>query len=62
MRMFILTIVLSVAICGTATAQYLGNYTANPILTPAPPQPPGTFSNRLGTTFNSPKLYDSRGG
>jgi hypothetical protein len=62
MRTFILTIALSVAICGTATAQYLGNYTANPYLPPAPPQPPGTFSNPYGTTFNSPKLYDSQGG
>jgi hypothetical protein len=62
MRTFILAIALSVAICGAAAAQYLGNYTANPVFPPAPPQPPGTFSNPLGTTFNSPKLYDRRGG
>ena len=62
LRTFILAIALSMAICGTATAQYLGNYTANPYLPPAPPQPPGTFSNPYGTTFNSPKLFDNQGG
>jgi hypothetical protein len=44
-----------------AQAQYLGNYTANPYLPPAPPQPPGTFSNPFGTFGNSPRLYDSQG-
>jgi hypothetical protein len=62
MATFILAILLSVTICGAATAQYLGNYTANPYLPPAPPQPPGTFSNPYGTTLNSPRLYDSQGG
>ena len=61
MRTFILALVFSVAFCGTIPAQYLGNYTANPYLRPAPPQPPGTFSNPYGTTFNSPKLIDNQG-
>jgi hypothetical protein len=30
-------------------------------LPPAPPQPPGTFSNPYGNSFNSPKLYDGQG-
>src|SRR5262249_42233762 len=45
-----------------ARAQYLGNYTANPYLPPAPPQLPGTFSNPYGNSYNSPQLYDSQGG
>lgn len=53
----------AILICaGTAQAQYLGNYTANPMLPPAAPQPPGTFNNPYGSDFNSPKLYDSQGG
>jgi hypothetical protein len=40
----------------------MGNYTANPFLPPPPPQPPGTFSNPYGTTYNSPRLFDSQGG
>jgi hypothetical protein len=61
MRTFILAIVLSVTICGAAATQYLGNYTANPFLPPAPPQPPGTFTNPYGSSFNNPRLYDGRG-
>jgi hypothetical protein len=30
-------------------------------MTPAPPQPPGTFNNRYGNDSNSPKLFDSQG-
>jgi hypothetical protein len=56
----IATIVFTITIAA-AHAQYLGNYTANPYLPPAPPQPPGTFSNPYGTTFNSPKLFDNQG-
>jgi hypothetical protein len=48
-------------IVGAAHAQYMGNYTANPFLPPAPPQPPGTFTNPYGTSFNSPRLYDGQG-
>src|SRR5215469_15496089 len=62
MRAIVLAISLWLGVCGVAGAQYLGNYTANPYLPPAPPQPPGTFPNPYGTTFNSPKLYDSQGG
>jgi hypothetical protein len=52
---------LVIASLNTASAQYLGNYTANPYLPPAAPQPPGTFNNPYGSDFNSPKLYDSQG-
>jgi len=45
----------------SAHAQYMGNYTANPYLPPAPPQPPGTFNNPYGTSTNSPHLYDNQG-
>jgi len=50
-------------LCGitSAAAQYLGNYTVNPVLPPAPPQLPGTFNNPFGNTQNSPHLYDSQG-
>jgi hypothetical protein len=44
-----------------ANAQYLGNYTANATLPPAPPQLPGTFNNPFGNNNNSPQLYDSQG-
>jgi hypothetical protein len=44
-----------------AHAQYMGNYTANPFLPPAPPQPPGTFTNPYGTGSTSPHLYDGQG-
>jgi len=44
-----------------ACAQYMGNFTANPYLPPASPQPPGTFNNPYGNSFNSPKLYNSQG-
>jgi len=62
MRMIAIAAVVLLMAIGAAHAQYMGNYTANPFLPPAPPQPPGTFSNPYGTTFNSPKLYDSQGG
>jgi hypothetical protein len=45
----------------TATAQYMGNLTANPSLPPAPPRPSDTFNNPFGTGATSPKLYDSQG-
>ncbi len=61
------TILLAIALLAfgyvTAEGQYLGNYTANPYVgPPALPQPPGTFTNPYGNSFNSPKLYDSQGG
>jgi hypothetical protein len=62
MRAFIIGLLLSIMLGGAAAAQYLGNYTANPYLPPAAPQPPGTFSNPYGNSFNSPKLFDSQGG
>ena len=43
-------------LAGGAHAQYMGNYTANPSLPPAPPQPPGTFSDPYGTDSTSPHL------
>src|SRR5262249_12957078 len=46
----------------SAGAQYLGNYTINPTLPPAPPQMPGTFNNPYGNSSNSPQLFDSQGG
>jgi hypothetical protein len=61
---FALALAAGLATAVTATgaeAQYLGNYTANPYLAPAPPQPPRTFNNPYGTSFNSPRLYDSQG-
>jgi hypothetical protein len=45
----------------SAQAQYLGNYTSNPYLPPAPSQPPGIFNNQYGNSSNSPHLYDSQG-
>ena len=60
MRWFLILIALLV-VQGSATAQYLGNFTANPSLPPAAPQPPGTFSNPFGTGLDSPKLYDGEG-
>jgi hypothetical protein len=56
-----LAIFFCMALASTAAAQYLGNYTANPYLPPAPPQPRGTFSNPYGSDATSPKLYDSQG-
>lgn len=46
---------------GSANAQYLGNYTANPYLPPALPQLPGTFDNPFGNSVTSPRLYNSQG-
>jgi hypothetical protein len=61
MRSFVLTVIVLVFSFSVAHAQYLGNYTTNRYLPPAPPQPPGTFSNPYGNSFNSPKLYDGQG-
>lgn len=61
MRLSILAAAALIASLGAADAQYMGNYTANPYLPPAPPQPPGTFSNPYGNNSNSPKLYDRQG-
>ena len=44
-----------------AQQQYYGNMTANRFMPPAVPQPPGTFNNPYGNSFNSPRLYDSQG-
>jgi hypothetical protein len=60
MRIVCAVVLLAIWI-STANAQYMGNFTANPYLPPAPPQPPGTFSNQYGNDSNSPKLYDSQG-
>ena len=57
----VLTLLGSLALPGTVSAQYLGNYTSNPYLPPAPSQPLGTFSNPYGTDSNSPRLYDGHG-
>jgi hypothetical protein len=63
MRAILLAIALTAAGCMSAEAQYLGNYSVNPYVgPPAMPQPPGTFSNPYGNSFNSPKLYDNQGG
>ncbi len=61
MRRTLLAAMAFLLIASAAHAQYMGNYTANPFLPPAPPQPPGTFSNPYGNSFNSPKLYDGQG-
>jgi hypothetical protein len=58
-----MVIVVSTACCiTTASAQYLGNYSTNPYVgPPAPPQPPGTFTNPYGNSSNSPRLYNDSG-
>ena len=61
MRRIALAIVCLALSASAASAQYLGNYTRNPYLPPAPPQPPGTYSNPYGTSSDSPKLYDNQG-
>src|SRR5258707_1960156 len=62
MRAALLAIAFTAAMSAGAAAQYIGNYTANPYVgAPAIPQPPGTFVNPYGSSFNSPKLYDSQG-
>ncbi len=53
--------ILLVGLSFASHSQYLGNATANPYFPPAPPQPPGTFTNPYGTSQNNPKLYDSQG-
>lgn len=62
MRPYILATIILLGSIEVASAQYLGNLTANPYLPPAPPQAPNTFSNPYGNSFNSPKLYDNQGG
>ena len=62
MRSFLLIAVLAVFYAPSSMAQnYMGNYTANPSMPAAPPQPPGTFNNQYGNDANSPKLYNSQG-
>ena len=63
MKKFTFTFALLIAGLSTnALAQtYLGNWTANPYMTPAIPQPGNTFNNPYGTSADSPKLYDSQG-
>lgn len=61
MRAFVFGIAIFAIYAGAANAQYMGNYTANPYLPPAPPQMPNTFSNPYGNDSNSPKLYDNQG-
>ena len=61
MRLGMFTTIALMVSLGAANAQYLGNYSANPTLAPAPPQLPGTFNNQFGSDYSSPKLYDSQG-
>ena len=51
MRTFALAVIAVVFCISSAYAQYLGNYTANPYLPPAPPQPLGTFNTPYGNSF-----------
>lgn len=60
MRTVLLAVLFSSVLGTGATAQYLGNYTANPYLPPAPPQPPGTYSNLYGNSSNSPSCLTVR--
>lgn len=60
MRVIVLIAILLASI-SAAGAQYLGNLTTNPYMPPAPPQPPGTFSNPYGNSSNSPQLYNNQG-
>ena len=62
MKPYAIAAVALLAFVAPADAQYLGNFSANRALPPAPPQPPNTFDNRFGTDGNSPRLYDSQGG
>lgn len=61
MRVIPIAVIVLTMAAGPAQAQYMGNYTANPFLPPAAPQPPGTFTNPFGTSSNSPRLYDGQG-
>jgi hypothetical protein len=61
MRLITVVLFLLLAV-SSAQAQYYGNYTANPDLPRAAPQPPGTFNNPYGSTGNSPQLRDNNGG
>lgn len=61
MRLMILVAATLIASLGAASAQYYGNYSANPYLPPAPGQPRGTFTNPFGTDANSPRLYGQDG-
>jgi hypothetical protein len=58
---FVLVLLLQSFSVAYAQSGYMGNYTANPYLPPAPPQPPGTFNNPFGNSSNSPQLYDNQG-
>jgi len=59
--MRVLLVVVALLFGGPASAQYMGNWTSNPYLPPAPMQPPGTLNNPYGTSGNSPRLYDNSG-
>jgi len=62
MKRILLAGCLLLATIAVASAQnYLGNYTSNPYMPPAPPQPPGTFTNSYGNSSNSPQLYNNQG-
>jgi hypothetical protein len=61
MRSKILAVATLLASITVANAQYMGNWTANRYLPPAPPQPPNTYNNPYGNSMNSPRLYDSEG-
>lgn len=61
MRRTILVIAALLIPLTAASAQYMGNLTANRALPPAPPRPANTFDNPYGTGATSPRLYDSQG-
>lgn len=63
MRALLLACAVLLVAVTTAAGQsrYMGNYTANPYLPPAPPQAPGSYSNPYGTYSDSPHLYNSQG-
>ena len=47
MRLLVITGAFAMAFIAQASAQYMGNWTANPMLPPALPAPPGTAVPRL---------------
>jgi hypothetical protein len=61
MHRALMAVVVTFLAIGSAQAQYMGNYSANPFLRPAPLQPPGTFNNPYGSSLNSPNLYNGQG-
>lgn len=61
MRALAIAAVILAATCASASAQYMGNVTANPYVGPTVTYPSGTFSNPYGNSSNSPKLYDNQG-